>query len=597
MRVLVGWPDAAVEAADRVGTSARGGTVTVQPVAGFPTSRAAHATLRVIVAGRLYNRAALASTLTALEPARSLDDAGVVLRLWEERSTAALAALRGAFAVAVWDGRAERLVVARDQLGLVPLYMIGERERLAASVSLPALLALPGVSSAWDAVAVDALLTLGTIPPPLSPYLGIRQLGPGESVVWEDGRLRVQRWWQLGVPDRAGTRGNGGGAVRERLAEAVRLRAGGVHTRLCLSGGLGAVSVLLLAAAERRVPPSAVTFAQVRDGPLEVRQASRVAAAAGVPHVVVDRVPDWLALPGALADVHGMPVPGFAIAYLSLATEAGWRILGGHGAEAVLGGSVGHRHWSALARLRALPGPVRDLVRLGAQLARRPGVDALKSDRPLAALACVRRAVRRLDPAEREELYTADMLRALDGRSGEDLLGALAADAVAAGADHPLDVIHYVTLQLELPQLAALHLEAASRGAELRLPFLDHRLTQVVLGVAPEARGSAFGRLALLRRALAAELPRPLARQGPRKLAPTPEAWTASPLRDLLETYLAPHVVTAAGVLRPETVQRLIAEQRAGLADHAERLWALIVVSCWLGRTGRVSRMPDTAGA
>lgn len=597
MWVLVGWPEAAVEATARVGTSGRGAAVTVEAVAGFPTSRAGHATLRVAVAGRLYNRAALAATMTALEPARSLDDAGVVLRLWEERGVAALAALRGAFAVSVWDGRLERLVVARDQLGLVPLYMIGERDRLAVSVSLPALLALPGVSTTWDAVALDALLTIGTIPAPLSPYLGVRQLGPGESVVWEDGRLRVQRWWQLGVPDRAGTRGDGVGAVRERLAEAVRLRAGGVRTRVCLSGGLGAVSLLLLAAAERRAPPSAVTFAQVRDGDLEVRQAARVAASAGVPHAVIDRAPDWLAVPQALVDVHGVPVPGFAVAYLSLATDKGWRLLTGHGAEAVLGGSVAHRHWLALARLRALPGPVRDLVRLGAHLARRPGVDVLKSDRPLAALACVQQAVRRLEPAEREELYTPDMLRALDGRSGDDLLGALAADAVAAGADHPLDVIHYVVLQLELPQLSALHLEAAHRGAELRLPFLDHRLAQVALGVAPETRGSAFGRLALLRRGLAVELPRSLARQPPRKLAPAPGAWTGTSLRDALETYLAPQALAATGVLRVDTVQRLVAEHRGGVADHAERLWALIVVSCWLRRAGRASASPAMTGA
>ena len=586
MRVLVGWPDASPEPSTRVGVTATGAPVTFEPVAGFPTTRASSADLQVLVAGWIYNRASLAATLTALEPAAPQDEAGVVMRLWDERGVAALAALRGAFAVAVWDARRRRLVVARDQLGLVPLYVIGERDRLAASVSLPALLALPGVALTWDAVAIDALLSLGTVPPPATPYLGVRQLAPGESLLWEEGRQRVQRWWQLAVPDRRATRGDGAQAVRERLAEAVRLRAGGARTTLCLSGGLDALAILALATAQRRVPPSAVTFARVRDGALEVRQAARAAAWAHVQHVVLDSEPDWAAVSEAILDVHGMPIAGFDVPYLGLAVRSGWRLLAGHGGEAILGGSAAHREWLALARMHGLPGVLRDLLQLGARVSGRKDLTAIARDRPLAALACVRRAVRRLDVGVQDDLYTPEARLALDERRGDELLGALAADAVAAGADHPLDVIHHVILHLALSQLAALHCEAASRGGDLRLPLVDHRLAQVVLGVAPELRGSAFGRQLLLRRALRADLPRALARQPPRRLAPPPDAWAREPLRGLLETSLAPAAIAAAGVFQPETVGRLVSEHRAGVADHGECLWNIIVVSRWLRRVG-----------
>jgi len=586
VRVLVGWPEAPVDPAARIGSTANGAPVSFESGSCWPTAMAANGRLRVVLAGCIYNRAALAATLTALEPGGRLDDAGVVLRLWEERGAALLAALRGAFAVAVWDARVRRLVLARDQLGLVPLYVTGERERLAASVSLPALLALPGVSPAWDAVALDALLTLGAVPPPATAYLAIRQIGPGESLVLEDGRPRLQRWWQLGVPERAAARGDGASAVHERLRESVRLRAGGVRTTLCLSGGLDAVAVLALAAAERRAPPHAVTWSRVRDGELEARLAAGAAVRAGVEHSLVEVEPDWAAALDAVLDLHGMPVPGFDVPYLGAAAQPGWRLLGGHGGEAVLGGSPPHREWVALTQFRALPGPLRELVQLCARLAPGGRMDALVTGTPLAALGCVQRARRRLAPAARADLYTPDALAALGGRGGDDLLGALAADAVAAGADHPLDVIHHVTLQLALQPLAALHLEAAGRGAELRLPLVDHRLAQVALGVPPERRGSAWGRQLLLRIALGRRLPRAVARQASRRLAPAPAAWTCEPLRGLVEDGLAPGHVAAAGVFQPDTVSRLVAEHRAGRADHAEHLWSLIVVSRWLGRAG-----------
>src|SRR5439155_520581 len=130
------------------------------------------------------------------------DDAEAVVHLYEERGLQCVKALRGAFALALWDEGRQRLVLARDQLGLVPLYYAADGGTLAVASALPALLRLPHAAGTWDPAALDAFVALGSVAPPMTFYTGIRQLAPGELAIWEDGRLRTQRYWQLTFPER-----------------------------------------------------------------------------------------------------------------------------------------------------------------------------------------------------------------------------------------------------------------------------------------------------------------------------------------------------------------------------------------------------------
>src|SRR5262249_59916739 len=106
----------------------------------------------------------------------------------------------------------------------------------------------------WDPAALDAFLILGDVPAPATFYPAIRQLGPGELAVWEDGRIRVQQYWQLTFPERRMASGELPALFRTQLLEALRLRQAGVVSALLLSGGLGAATLLALAASDRRPP-------------------------------------------------------------------------------------------------------------------------------------------------------------------------------------------------------------------------------------------------------------------------------------------------------------------------------------------------------
>ena len=328
-------------------------------------------TVRAVLAGSLANGRQLRTALAGRHAVSGRDDAEVVAHLYEERGIQCVKALRGGFALALWDQRLQRLLIARDQLGLVPLYYVADEGRLAVASRLPVLAAVAGLAGTWDATALDAYVTLGCVPPPATFHTGIRQLAPGELAVWEDGRLRTQRYWQLTFPERRMVRSDVPAALREQVTDAVRLRQAGVVAGMLLSGGLDAAAVLALGRGEGRTPARAYTgtFAHDEEG----RQAARLAARAGVEHVVVDAARDWPTAIEALLEAHGGPVAGPELAAVHLAaararTDVGV-VLAGLGGEEVFGGSLPVRSAEQLRRYRDLPAVAREAAELWARVA------------------------------------------------------------------------------------------------------------------------------------------------------------------------------------------------------------------------------------
>lgn len=587
MLLLVGWPDVAqggaFEGALPNGTavSLGGGRIATSP----------SGQVRALLTGALHNRAELAGGLMPRDapdegPAR-LDAAEVALALYQERGTQSVTALRGAFALAIVDQRRGRVVVVRDQLGLMPLYVIADGGRFAASDSLATLLALPGVSSAWDLAALDAILTLGAVPPPATPYLAIRQVRPGELLQWDAGRIRHHRYWHLTFPERRLVRVDAPMLVRERLRDALRLRQAGTVTGLLLSDGLVSTAVLGEAAAESRPPAHAYVVATGRGGAEAARRATRFAARHGVTPVVAETDPDWAALAERLLEVHALPAVGLDLALLAPLWEAGIRervLLTGHGGAEVLGGAEDAGAWAAVDAFRRLPGFARETAELWARVVRHGRVAALVREAPLAPVAFLARRGALLSPADRLALWTPEAMALLGETAAEERLAGLCADAMTAGAADPLDAIHHVALHLRLPALTQLHGFARSCGIDLRFPLADHRLAQVAASVPPERRGGGRGRVQLLRGALAGVVPSHVLRRPHEPLVPPAAAWRREPLAGLVDDALSPARIAAQGLFRSETIARFRAEHDGGSHDRGPLLWTLVLVSRWLER-------------
>lgn len=606
---LAGWPAATVPPGGWSGADAAGRPLVLGYLhAGPPADVPAVATnetrsVQAVLVGTVDNRRELRSSLEPRHAFRGRDDAEVLIHLYEERDVPCVKALRGGFALALWDAPRRRFLLARDPLGLVPLYYAAERGRLAAATALPALTGLPGLATSWDLAALDAYLTLGSVPAPGTLYPAIRQVRPGELLVWEDGQLRTQRYWQLTFSERRTPRAAPPEFVREQLREVLGRRQAGVVVGLLLSGGLGAAALLALAVEAERRPARAYTAALPGAADDEVEVAARLATGAGVEHVVVREEPDWPAAIDALLAAEAGPAGGPEAPVLQLVTRRAAGdvtvALAGLGSEELFGGSAPVRAAERVRRYRRLPGLVREGAEMWARLAPRVlarRLAQLLGEERLAPVELYARAVSLFVAEERAELYTPEALAAIGDSHPWRELTTLFAEAVAAGAENTADAMHYLELALHLPARAAA-LAAMASPLEVRFPLADHRLAQLVASVPPGARGGVRDRARLLQRALAGLLPaavlgRPHASAGPR-----PEAWARGALREALEETLAPARVAAQGIFRHETVERLRREHLAGRRDHGPRLWAILLATRWIERQAVPAvRVFDAAG-
>jgi len=596
---LAGWP--AAEPPEDAWTSSLGSDVPIAigredgPGPAVVAATSADGRLHVAVAGSLANRRELEETVdrTGAAPG-GRNHAALVLRLYEGRGEQSVSALRGAFAVVVFDARRGRLVLARDQLGLQPLYYAAARGHCVAATRLGPLLRLPGVAGAPDVALVDVLLALGTVPAPATAYPGIRQLHPGELLVWEPGRIRAQRYWQLRFP--SGQEGRRPAAseaarrVREQLDDAVRVRTAGVVSGMLLSGGLGAASVLGVAAAIDRRPATAVTIVGGAD--TDDARAAALARRAGVAHTTLAADVEWdAAVEHALA-VHGAPIGGMDEAMLAPAVTAlGERVgvvLLGCGGEEALGGGPSERTWAASERYRALPALAREAVEIVAGTGwARSLTRTLHATRnaPIDVFADIDVA---LDADARRALYGPDLRRLMDAGPTRSAIGALAGEAVSQGATEALDLLFAVRLAVGVARDASRLANGLGDGTELAFPLVDLRLVQTAAEMPAHLRASVRRRASLLQHAVAAEVPRDVQRRDHVTLVPPPAAWQSGSLRALVDEALAPTRVARLGLFDADGVAQLRARHAAGAADLGAVLWRLVLLGRWLDRPERV---------
>ena len=311
---------------------------------------------------------------------RSRCDTEVLPHLYEDHGPALAERLRGMFAVAVWDQDARRGVLIRDRLGIKPLYYAIVQDRVVFGSELKCVLASGLVSAELDPEAISAYLMLGYVPGAMTPLKDVRKLLPGERLVVEDGRYRLERWWDYPVPDSEGdtrTADEWAEIVLDKLDESVKMRLmSDVPLGAMLSGGLD--SSLIVALMARHMTEPLETFAVGFAGEdSELPDARRVADALGANHheleVELQSDPEYLRrliwhLDEPLADLSSI---GF-LALCELAADHVTVALSGQGADELFGGYRKHRVASLAESWGRVPGALRGAGRGAAAARSRP---------------------------------------------------------------------------------------------------------------------------------------------------------------------------------------------------------------------------------
>jgi asparagine synthase (glutamine-hydrolysing) len=526
--------------------------------------------------GEAYNFMSLRDELSGHE-IRGTGDTPILPHLYEESGPHFVERLHGMFAVALWDGGRERLVLARDRLGKKPLLWTRLPDgTLAFASELKALLQLPQVSREIDLEAVDAYLALQYVPGNETALRGIHKLTPGHVLVVEGGTERIERYWRPEPAEPSANEGEWLERVRTTVGEAVRKRlVADVPLGALLSGGIDSSIVVALMAQASSLPVRTFTVGSPDARYDERTYARAVASRYGTVHEEVEIEDDIASTLPRLAAAFDEPLgdeaafPTFLIA--EQARQHVTVALAGDGGDEVF---AGYERYVAHRLAERIPGPLAHggaaALRLLPAARREPRSPLFRAARFLdvAATPAGRRYARLM------EVFPVELRRELwaDSRTARQIRLEPTRPGVAG--------LQLLDLETYLPGDLLLKADLASmaHSLELRSPFLDHEV--VALGLALPDSLKTHGRegKVALRQAFAGELPPEVAGRGKTGFGVPLGRWFRSDLRDAAHDLLT----VDRGWFRPDTVQRLLEQHEAGHADHGHRLWCLLMLELWM---------------
>jgi asparagine synthase (glutamine-hydrolysing) len=551
----------------------------------------------VVVAlnGEIYNFPELRDRLLAAgHRFRSHVDTEVLAHLYEEHGARMVDHLRGMFAFAVWDARAQRLLLGRDRAGKKPLFWARRGERFWFASELRALLAAGDLEVEVDARAIDAYLALQYVPHPLSAFKGVQKLAPASTLsVTRDG-VRTERYWSLDH----GTKLEGVGfdeaadRVRAAVSEATRIRLmSEVPLGAFLSGGVDSSAVVACMAEHMSEPVKTFSIGFPEREFDELEYARAVASRFGTDHREFVVEPDALAIMPKLARHYGEPyadpsaIPSF---YLSELTKQHVTVaLNGDGGDESFAGYSRYRANRMLRGLRWQGAPLRAIGATARRIPEGPTDNSTRARlRRIAGtvgMAPVDRYVSWMSPfpdERRARILQPDVaaeLRGFDptGRIHEAWNASPAADLLDTMLD--TDVNTYLPDDL----LVKIDIATMAYSVEARSPLLDHHVMELAASLPADYKLGRGVTKRVLKEAFRADLPDDILDRPKKGFGVPLRHWFRDELRDMpREMLLDPGARTAAWLRRDE-VERLIDEHRTERADHSLRLWTLLQLEMW----------------
>ena len=559
---------------------------------------------RIVFNGEIYNFRELRRELEqAGDRFRTGTDTEVLLAAWIRWGLACLERLVGMFAFAVLDTTTGEVALARDRLGIKPLYWTTDAGRVAFASEVKSILALSRVPRRVDPVAAARFFTFLWVPGPSTLLEGIRQVEPGTWVrVSPDGAVTEHRYWEVPLPE-AGTRGptpaEAAEALEGLLQEAVRARLiADVPLGAFLSGG---VDSSLVVALMRQASGEKVTTHTVLFPPGDARWRIEEDDAPWA-HRVRDHFGEGIAyhehlLEPAMADLlPGMvwhlddPVadPAALATYLicQAARPTTTVLLAGMGAEELFAGYPRHRAALLAERYARLPSFLRRGV-IEAVVGHLPAGKA----GPLLKLARRARKFTSSAALPFEERYLGyagyygprELAAVCPSMGWDEAYGRHREHLARSRGLDPVARMTHLDLNTFLPSLNLAYTDRASMAAsvEVRVPLLDHRVVEYVQGL-PSALKLRGGRgKAVLKDVALRHLPRGVVERPKAGFQAPVRAWVSRDLRDRIADVLAPDRLRARGILDPDGVWSVIRAQWEGREDNALRIWAFLTFELW----------------
>ena len=547
----------------------------------------------VVFNGEIYNYRELAEQLQKRGHVFSTSsDTEVIVHLYEERGAGCVDGLRGMFAFAVWDGRRRQLLLARDRLGIKPLYYTQAGERLSFASEVKALLRVPGVQARLDPEGLSLYLSLRYTPAPKTMFAGIHSLPPGHTLTCGENGVAVRPYWDLAFvnsPDRTKRED----AYAEEL-EALLLESVGLHLRsdvpfgAFLSGGVDSSVVVALMSRLLDEPVKTFSVGFEGDGQVtdELPYARLIARRYETEHhEVCVRTRDLIDLAETVTWHLDQPIADqatLAVYMVSrLAASHVKMVLTGEGGDELFAGYARYAGERMAPLFQRIPAPVRSLaLAVGDRLLDRRARLALYALHQSDESARLANWFPLFNPDAKAALLSSDLMRALNGVSAARLF---AEHLGRTNATASLNRMLYVDTKLWLPDYLLLRGDKLSMAASLeaRVPLLDHKLVEFAASLPTGLKLKGMVRKYLLKKVGLKWLPRQIVHRKKEGFPIPVFGWLRKEARDFVRDHLSPAAVRRRGLFNSAYVQRLLDEHESGAADRGLLLWGLVSLEIW----------------
>jgi asparagine synthase (glutamine-hydrolysing) len=549
--------------------------------------------IQLVFNGEIFNHEALRRELQVLGHVfRGRCDSEVVVHAYEVWGPRCVERFRGFFAFGLWDGRQRQLLLARDRIGIKPLYFARQTDRLVFGSEIKAILEHPDVPRAIDLQSVYHYLGYEFVPGPATMFRGIEKLPPGAILLARDGTVEITPYWELAFADSSHDPRTLERRVRELAREAVHAwMMSDVPEGVFLSGGLDSTAVLAFAREATSGPLPTFTLGYDDPSFSEWEHAREAARYYGTEHREIPVAPVTPALieeavwhlDEPMTDLSSLPL------YL-LCREARRDVtvcLSGEGGDEVF---VGYDRFiaSKAERLyRVLPGPLRRGV-IEPLVARLPDQEQKKG--PLVVLRRFMEGAR-LDPDGGHmrwqyfgsprldaEIFRDAVLRSVD----RDRFAPIRRAVERCNSPRRLDREIFVDTRFTMPDSVLMKVDKMSmaHSLEVRVPLLDHHLVELAATIPPRLKFPGFRTRAIYRRALRGVLPPRILTRGKQGYSLPLKQWLRLELRDYMIRLLNGSEVIRAHFDR-DGVNWMIGEHLARRANHNHTLWGLINLALW----------------
>jgi asparagine synthase (glutamine-hydrolysing) len=551
-------------------------------------------TVWIVFNGEIYNYQELRGDLRARGHVfKSQTDTEVIVHLYEEFGAACVEKLRGMFAFAIWDENQRQLLLARDRVGIKPLYYWLTEKTLVFGSEIKALLADPELQPEVAPEIIDRFLTFLYLPGEQTLLRNVSKLAPGHFLVARNGKVEIKQYWDLKFSPRPRTDAQAEAELVELFEESVRLHMiADVPVGFLLSGGLDSTAMLGFAVGKTDRPLSSYTLGFSSPGLIDERPYATLAAQRfGTEHhettITSREFSDFLPQFAWHMEEPVCEPQAVALYYVSrLAKNYVKVLISGEGGDEAFGGYQTYRGVLWLERLKSLLGPLAPMAaRMAMQLNRATDTQKLRKYAPLFELPFGNYYYGRTYApeayfnAESGSLYSHDFSAHVNKTFSVEPAHAFLHNGQATSV---LNRMLYVDTKTTLPDDLLLKADkmTMANSIELRVPLLDHKVLEFAASLPENFKVRGLTTKHIAKAALRNHVPKEILH---RKKAgfPVPyEMWLRTELRGWLKDVLLDRETQSRGYFQRQSIEHLIAEN-ASTGKHSKELLSLAVLELW----------------